>query len=267
MLGESVLAVGQPLISLIPPVGVNPPDALGLVALQGSMMRNYFRLARAQEGLQRKVRTAPRASAAEVLESERARLARELHAGAGQALAGIRIHLELIDSLLDNPPAQVRTSLERIGTLAQEALDQVRSVTRLSYPPAWERVRLAEAIEKLWNTMGISEKFDAHLDIGVMAEEPPLEIRTMVYRAAQEALANVVRHAGATRLRLRLRQEAGRVTLLVEDNGRGFGSGAAGDGIGLRAIRDQAADLKAEFRLHAGAGGTTFFLSVPVPEG
>jgi two-component system NarL family sensor kinase len=167
----------------------------------------------------------------------------------------------------------LRTSLHRIGLLAQEAIEQVRSITRRTYPPAWESVRLAEAIEKLWSMTGIPQGFEAHLDIGAIAEEPPREIRTLLYRAAQEALANVIRHAHATRVRLRLWQAGGRILLAVEDNGRGFDAarilsprGAPPEGIGVRSISDQAAAVGGEFHLRSGAGGTTFSIAVPMPE-
>jgi signal transduction histidine kinase len=92
-------------------------------------MGNYFRLARAHEELNRQRRPVRRPSGSwlsEQLEMERARLARELHAGAGQALAGIKIHLEIIDSLVSDPPEALRGSLHRIGLLAQEALASYR---------------------------------------------------------------------------------------------------------------------------------------------
>jgi signal transduction histidine kinase len=234
-------------------------------------MRNYFRLAQAQERLVRWAPPQVRPNISDVLEADRARLARDLHAGTGQALAGIKIHLELIGTLLEDPPAKVRASLERIGLLVQEALDHTRSLTRRGYPPAWESVQLAAAVEHLWETTGIPLKFEAVLEIGVFPEEPPHAVRVLIYRATQEILANVIRHARATRVALRLWRAGDRIWLRVEDNGCGFDAAAvlAGQshaGIGVRSMRDQVYDFGGEFAIESGAGGTAVSIALPETE-
>mgnify|MGYP004701487067 CR=1 FL=1 len=246
------------------------PDLSGLAAVQGSIMRNYFRLLRAQEELERRARgveSGSRAVAIQQMDGERARLAHELHSGAGQALAGIKIHLELIDQFLENPPEQVRGSLHRIGLLAQEALQQVRSIARRVHPPDWERLTLAQALEQLWDVSGIPRKFEASLSLGAF-HEPPAETRILIYRVAQEALANAVRHSAAGRLRLGLTGGGGAVRLTVEDNGKGFDLGgalaASGGGIGLRSMRDQVRLAGGELRIESGAGGTRVTACVPL---
>jgi two-component system NarL family sensor kinase len=249
------------------------PDLAGLAAVQGSIMRNYFRLLRAQEELEERARVArarPR-TVVEHAEAERARLAHELHATAGQALAGIKIHLELIDSFLPDQSEQVRASLHRIGLLAQEALGQLRSVAHRIHPPDWERFSLAEALRSLWDTTGIPYKFEAELEIVPLATEPPQDTRVLLYRVAQEALANVVRHARATQVRLGLGPgAAGRVQLAVEDNGTGFDVSAAVDdkpsqprGIGLRSMREQLRWAGGGLLIESGPGGTRLLAWVP----
>lgn len=235
-------------------------------------MRNYFRLARVQEELRRRSRPASRVSTLNVLEAERARLAHELHAGAGQALAGIKIHLQLIDSFLENPPEQVRGSLHRIGLLAQEALDQVRAISRRVHPPDWERVPLGVAIKTLWDVTGIPQKFQASLEIDNVSE-PPRHLHILIYRVLQEALANIIRHARASRVGLRLWEQDGRICLRVEDDGQGFDAanalspnGRAGAGIGLRSMREQVTQPGGEFKIESGPHGTTLFITLPLVE-
>jgi signal transduction histidine kinase len=254
---------------------LRPVDLDGIAAVQGSMMRNYFRLLRAQEHLERRahhVHAAP-AAVLDQLESERGRLAHELHAGAGQALAGIKIHLELIDAALPNAPEPVRASLHRIGLLAQEALQQLRSIARRIHPPDWQRMTLAQALENLWDTCGIPRKFDAALGITPLPAVPGHFTRVLLYRTAQEALANAIRHSGASRLKLSLAQRDGFVELSVEDNGSGFdvrsvldGPGPASAGIGLRSMRDQLRWAGGEMYLESGPGGTKLAVSVPASE-
>ncbi len=251
------------------------PDLAGLAAVHARMMRNYFRLARAHEELSRR-RPTPRRNAgswlAEQLELERARLGRELHAGAGQALAGIKIHLEIIDSLLQSPPEAVRASLHRIGLLAQDALQQLRAISQRVHPPDWQRLRLEDAVRNLWDLTGIPLRFEAELAIAPLAKEPPHAVRTTVYRTAQEALANIVRHAGASRVALRLAPVNGNICLTVEDNGKGFDPVRLLDGpeiptgIGLRSMRDQVRRLLGDFEIDSGPGGTRLSVSLPLRE-
>jgi signal transduction histidine kinase len=129
---------------------------------------------------------------------------------------------------------------------------------------------LAEALRSLWDTMGVAQKFKTELDLVPMAAELPLEKRVLLYRVAQEALANVVRHARATRLRLWLGPGAGgRQQLIVEDNGSGFdvtaavGEKTASAGIGLRAMHDQLRWAGGGLMIESGPGGTRLTAWVP----
>ncbi|MFB3827166.1 MAG: sensor histidine kinase [Bryobacteraceae bacterium] len=232
------------------------------------MMRNYFRLARAEQDLAQRTGRVPVSSAEAItgeLERERARLGHELHAGVGQALAGIKIHLEIVDSLLPDPPPAVRTSLHRIGLLAQEALQQLRSVAQRIHPPDWQRLSLAAALESLWNVTGIPDKYEGTLDVQIAAD-PPHAAKVLLYRAAQEALVNIVRHAGATRVRMSVVQTHNQVRLTVEDNGKGFDQAIMdrATGIGIRSLRTQSELLNGNFELRSGAQGTTLILSLPL---
>lgn len=258
------------------PAGADaPPDLAGLAAVQGSMMRNYFRLLRAQEELERRTHRLHRENGAAVLgqiESERARLAGELHAGAGQALAGIKIHLELLDSFLPDPSEQVRGSLHRIGLLAQQALQQLRSIAQRIHPPDCEHATLGEALARLWDASGIPQRFEAVLEVAPLFPEPPLHVRILLYRIAQEALANTVRHAAATRVRLAVGRHRECLQLTLEDNGRGFdapalaaGAAPASGGIGLRSMREQLRHAGGELRIESGPRGTLLTARVPVP--
>lgn len=258
-----------------PPFEPAYPDLSGLAAVHARMMRNYFRLARATEDLYRRRRAVRRNTGswlAEQLEMERARLGRELHAGAGQSLAGIKIHLEIIDALPEKPPAAARESLRRIGVLAQEALDQLRAISQRVHPPDWQRLRLEDAIKNLWDLMGIPQRFETELAVAAPAKEPPLAVRATLYRTVQEALANIVRHAGASRVALRLEPQNGGIRLTVEDNGKGFDPVRLLDGpdipagIGLRSMRDQITRMGGEFGVDSGSGGTRLTVSLPLRE-
>src|ERR1051326_1964990 len=99
-----------------------------LLTLQANAARNYFRLLTAQQLLASR-ESGSRAVGSAVLDAmeiERARIARELHSGAGQPLAGIKVNLDLIAEHMPDPPEPVRESLARIGALADQALGEGR---------------------------------------------------------------------------------------------------------------------------------------------
>jgi two-component system NarL family sensor kinase len=234
-----------------------------LVRLQGVEARLWKTVAR------RRSRTGRRA--VRQIERERKRLGRELHTGVGQLLAAIRIQLEIVNGQVPNAPAAVQQALQRIGSLAAEALDQVRGVSRRLYPPSWQRLSLDEAVRQLWETSGVAQRFAGAVDANPLPRDPDPEVKTMIYRAAQEALSNIVRHAHATRVDVGLTSAGGRVRLTVEDDGVGFdstrmlsGTTDAAAGIGLQSLREEAADLGGKLLVRSGPLGTTLEVSVPL---
>jgi len=238
-----------------------------LASMQHRVSRNYFRLLEAERHLRSRARGVPKtigAMLADSLEAERQRLGRELHTGVGQALAGIQVHVGLLEAALPDPPEPVHLSLNRIQALAQVALDQVRGVSRRLYVPDWQAQPLAEALRNLWEASGISEKFVASLDLCELSAEPPPEVRRAIYLVAQEGISNVIQHADARRVRMSLRQEDGRLTLQVADDGSGFRAPAASAGIGLHSMRDLARQLGGDLQTQSTPAGAQLTLSFPV---
>jgi signal transduction histidine kinase len=203
------------------------------------------------------------------IERERRRLGRELHTGVGQMLAAIRLQLELVSNQLSSPPPPVAESLSKLQTLAQDALEEVRGISRRLHPPEWQRLSLESALHQLWNMSGVAEKFDACLRIEPLSREPELEVKVLFYRAAQEALSNLIRHsrAGTVGLDLAVRQNS--LVLHIRDNGVGFNvdayfaAPALGSGIGLRSIRDQAVSIGGKLAVKSGPHGTTLEVTAP----
>src|SRR5262245_30343443 len=246
---------------------------LALLAGQRLFLRNYFRLQQVERWLyERASRRRRRGNSRGVrhfLELERRRLGRELHTGVGQMLAAIRLQLEIIDAQLLVPEPPVAEALRRISQLAEEALGQVRAVSHRLHPPEWQRLRLEDALRQLWQISGIPESFLSELRIESLDEEPDLEVKVLLYRALQEALSNLVRHAHATRAALRLERRGPMLALSVQDNGSGFDTemlarlAGLDAGIGLRSIREQAAELGGKLMVTSGPIGTTLEILVP----
>ena len=249
-------------------------EARGLLQLQSRFVAHYFRLQTAERKLfnrMQSTRPAAGISAVRQIEKERERLGRELHTGVGQLLVAIRLQLEVIASQLSKPPAAVEQALERIALLAGDAGEQIRSLSRRLHPPEWQRLTLESAIRQLWESSGVPERFDASLEIEPLARELEQEGKVLVYRAAQEALANLVRHAKASRVKMTLAARDSNVILRMEDNGVGFDVARLWNapenvtqGIGLRSIRELASSLGGVLDIVSGKEGTRLELSVPL---
>jgi two-component system NarL family sensor kinase len=151
-------------------------------------------------------------------------------------------------------------------------LSEIRSVSKRLHPPDWQGLGLAGAIEWLWVTSAIPEKFHATLELHPVESDLPEAVRFAVYRAAQEGLANVLRHSGATALRLEMGQRGDRIYLVLEDNGSGFDAREALNGrtnpalrgIGLRAMRSEVLGLGGYFEIQSSPGGTKMEIAVPI---
>jgi signal transduction histidine kinase len=214
-------------------------------------------------------RRAPRVSVLGELERERARIARELHAGAGQPLAGIKLNLEMLDNCAAGLPPAGREALARLQTLAEQALNQVRSVSHGLHPPEWQGLTTAEAIRYLVQSSGIAARLQVETEIAPLPDEPPHAVKVVLYRCAQECISNVVRHSGATRLSLTLRplpvSFAAMIELRVEDNGCGFPPDTPGrKGIGLTAIREHAESLGGVCDILSNPPGVTVVVRLPL---
>jgi len=203
----------------------------------------------------------------DAVEQERARIARELHAGAGQPLAAIKLNLELLDAWIQTMPADTSATVERLKQLADIALEQIRSVSHRLHPPRWQELRIEDALRDLIDRSGIAARCDVSVDIQPLTFEPPLPAKVTLYRCAQESLSNVLRHAGANRFGLRLEIRENQLTLRVCDNGRGFVvSRTRHSGIGLKAIRENVKALGGYVRIVTGKGGTTILVGIPLDE-
>jgi len=245
----------------------------GLRHLEARLLGHYFRLHKIERRLAARVARKKRAggrSAVRQIELERQRLGRELHTGIGQMLAAIRLQLEFVTAQLSDPPATVRQALQNIAALAAGALDQMRSISRRLHPPEWQRLTIDAALRQLWEVSGIPLRFRGRLDLQTPDREPDPEIKSLLYRTAQEGLSNIIGHAQAETVTMSLEQAGDRLLLVLEDDGVGFDAVAharapvhVAAGIGLRSMEEQAAALDAKIQIASGPNGTKLILSTP----
>lgn len=189
-------------------------------------------------------------------ESERRRIAQELHDEVGQTMTAVLLTLK---RAADEPrPAELRQAQE----LVRDGLDEVRRLVRRLRPGVLDDLGLAAAITSL------ATEFDTHTGLRVThslgAELPPLDHGTelVIYRVTQESLTNAARHSDADAVHVTLRRAGDGVALEVSDDGRGMG--IAHEGAGIRGMRERALLVGATLDLGATAqGGTRVRLAVP----
>jgi signal transduction histidine kinase len=205
------------------------------------------------------------------LERERSRIARELHAGAGQPLAGIKLNLEMLDDCAAVLPQTGRDALARMQTLTEQALEQVRAVSHSLHPPDWQGLTIEEALRDLIQSSGLAGRIEVKIDIQPLPAEPSHTVKIAIYRCAQECISTVARHSGATQFALSLVAVAGSsnspmVELRLEDNGRGFPVEPASSpkGIGLMAIREHAQALGGICHISSDPNGVRIRVQLPL---
>ncbi|MGV8942098.1 MAG: sensor histidine kinase [Lysobacter sp.] len=204
----------------------------------------YQRLLQRLEANEREFRRLGR-SVLRVQEDERRRLARELHDGIGQNLTALKHRLTQLGDGLPVDPA-LRAQLESAIALCSDTLDDTRELARLLRPPILDDLGLEPALQWLARSQGEASQ----LSITVEVEPLPTiddDLQTVVFRIAQEALNNVVKHACADNVLLRLVVRAGCLQLQVVDDGRGCDPEIAlrSGGSGLSGMRER-------LRLHGG---------------
>jgi signal transduction histidine kinase len=196
---------------------------------------------------------------------ERNRLARELHDAVSQKLFGLVLNAEAAATLLDRDPAAASDQVARLGELAHEALGELRELIFELRPASLEEEGLAATLRKHVDMLRRIHGRDVELRISGAAQPAPEDAE--VFRIAQEALNNALKHAEAERIELRLAARDGRLTLTVADDGVGFDPAAPGvrsRRLGLTSMEERARALGATLAVVSRPGdGTTVTLEVP----
>jgi signal transduction histidine kinase len=196
-------------------------------------------------------------------EAERRRLALELHDETGQALTSILLGLKTIRSAPDEGAAE-RAEAD-VRALVVQALQDVRALAVELRPSALDDFGLAAALERLAETFsersGIKTSIETNLD-----ERLPPEVETALYRVAQEALTNVVKHAGAEKVSIVVSKRDGWVAATIDDDGRGFAtSDVRDDALGLVGMRERIELVGGTLSVEsAERSGTTIAAQVPL---
>jgi two-component system sensor histidine kinase UhpB len=195
-------------------------------------------------------------------EDERRRVAQELHDEVGQTLTAIVLQLE---RLRRRAPEDLQTGLAEAREGARASLEDVRLIAQRLRPEALEDLGLGAALETLCDRLseqsGIAVQ--AHLQRDAVSITPEMEL--VVYRVAQEAMTNALRHAQASNVQVELRRGNGRLTLRVLDDGVGLQRRDAGSGI--QGMRERALLVGGRVQVRGLDRGTEVRLELPLAAG
>ncbi len=224
-------------------------------------------------------------------EQERRRLALELHDQSSQTLTALALHAQVLDDLLvadaAPPPALLSQQVKQVSRLAERTMSELRHVAEQLRPPVLDDLGLEAALRWLVDDLapGTSLNISVHVPIaggGTWTPEAPspadgvqdrlpIEIETALFRIAQESLTNVVRHAQASSVDLKLIRQPEQVRLIVRDDGCGFTPPSLSDaalphtGLGLAGMQERARLLGGRLEIESHpTQGTVIQATIPL---
>jgi signal transduction histidine kinase len=205
-----------------------------------------------------------------VQDDERRRIARDLHDGVGQTLAGAIMAAAQARSSKEPIPTPWESGIRQMEELLQLALSEVRTVSHLLHPPLLDETGLMSAIR--WYTEGFSGRSNISitLDLDEVPERLNQDLETAIFRIIQECLTNVHRHSEAKSVFIRLKRDDANLSLTIRDDGKGIPSevlemaSRGQKGVGLAGMRERSSLLGGEFQVVSKGGGTTVSVVVPL---
>jgi len=201
---------------------------------------------------------------------ERARLAREIHDTLAQGFVGISSQLDAVAMCMPEEESPARKYLDMARRMARHSLTEARRSVMDLRASVLEGQDLAAALESGTRMWTAGAGVDVNVDVTGPETVLPQEMEQHLLRIAQEAVTNVVKHAGANRIAIKLHTEARKLYLRIRDNGRGFETpdvfSTRGGHFGLIGMRERAERLGGELRLASNPGeGTEVEVTVPLP--
>jgi len=196
-------------------------------------------------------------------ERERRAISRELHDEVGQSLSALLVDVENLTEM--SREGVFRQGLQKIKTLAENCVNEVRNMALLLRPSMLDDLGLVAALD--WQAREVSKRTGMLVDTvdENVSENLPEEHKTCVYRIVQEALNNCSKHAYAKNVRVVVRQEPNRLRVSIEDDGKGFNSSRV-RGLGLVGMNERVSQLGGVLNVDSDpARGTRLRVDLPLP--
>jgi signal transduction histidine kinase len=204
----------------------------------------------------------------DVREQERSGVARELHDELGQVLTAMKMDLRWLGRRLDPGQVELRERTSSMIGLVDQAIQSVQRLASRLRPGLLDDLGLAAAVE--WLGADFRRHSGIRCDVSVDVTESRIgpKSTTALFRIIQEALTNVVRHASASRVTVRLREMGSDLEAMVADDGTGISGADAADArsFGLLGMSERAHGMGGRLSIHGEPGkGTIILVTVPLP--
>ncbi|MCM2252672.1 MAG: PAS domain S-box protein, partial [Ramlibacter sp.] len=233
-----------------------------------AVLRDITQRRRAEEDLRemnRQLRSLS-ASLQDVREQERTRIAMELHDDLGQQLTGLKLELSWLGGRLKEGRQAMPEEVGAMRQMLDTAIASVRRIASELRPVILDDLGFGEAVA--WQTAEFAKRSGLDIELDLQAQDLVKDdvLATALFRIVQESLTNVVRHAGANRVQVRLARDEDRLVLTVVDDGSGISGGPrTGGGIGLVSMRERATALGGQLNIASVPGaGTTIEVTLPL---
>jgi two-component sensor histidine kinase len=207
-----------------------------------------------------------------VQDEERRKLSRDLHDSTGQTLAALKISVSFLEEHCKQDPSTMLLTSE-VAALADQAIEEIRTMSYLLHPPLLDEVGFACAAE--WYVEGFAKRtgINVRLDIATTQERLPIGIEIALFRVLQESLTNVHRHSGASEVSVCFYHQLKKIVLEIRDDGSGIPAErlarlretAAETGVGLAGMRERMNELNGKLEIESDGHGTTMRAIVPRP--
>jgi signal transduction histidine kinase len=227
--------------------------------LEKSVQKKYHQSLQAQRELKELSKRLVEAE-----ERERRAISRELHDEVGQSLSALLIDVENLTEMSSEEGA-FRQGLQKIKTLAENCVNEVRNMALLLRPSMLDDLGLVAALD--WQAREVSKRTGMLVDTvdENVSENLPEEYKTCVYRIVQEALNNCSKHAYAKNVRIIVRQEPNQLRVNIEDDGKGFDASRV-RGLGLVGMNERVSQLGGVLKVESNtARGTRLRVDLPLP--
>lgn len=254
--GDVLEKMGQDDFDLLSDIGVQVSEIVA---------NAWLRLKLKEKELSRQVLLE---SLVEAQEEERGRIARELHDGSGQMLTSLLVRIKVLEKKTDS--VEVREGLTTMLDIVSETIEQIRDLSHHLRPAALEQLGLAVALKTLMEDMSTEANLHTSCDFDLHGYDLPSGIEVTLYRIAQECITNVIRHAQASAIIIKLDQTGGIINMRIEDDGIGFDphqitAVSRQRHLGIVSMYERAAIVGGKLDVFSAAGqGTAIQVSIPI---
>jgi len=207
-------------------------------------------------------------------DEERRRIARELHDSTGQDLVALATNLTQLHAFIPSSGRKLRKLASQCQALADQCIQEVRTLSYLLHPPMLDEAGLEDAIRHYAGGFTERTGIEVELEISPRLERMKPHVELALFRVFQESLTNIQRHSGSPQAKIRIERDPGKITLEISDKGSGIsgylrrrnGKMPFELGVGIPSMHERVALIGGQLDIESGSSGTTVRVTIPADD-